>query len=226
MADDIFGSSTAAPAATATTATTAAPAAESASAAGAFDDLDDDFEGLEDAKEGSADDDFANISRSGLDDFNPVFDSSPPPSQATKSESVNTNGAFGTESSFDFASLSTTSAGGSTTMGAPSGTNSGAAQPQKANQPDHDWDALFASLDDAPAATSPTAPTAANGNGSTKEPTAQEQTRPTPGRALTEEGKHDDPLLKDLTSMGYSRTDALAALEKYNYNLDRVSLPG
>ena len=51
---------------------------------GAFDDLDDDFEGLEDAKEGSADDDFANISRSGLDDFNPMFDSSPPPSQRRK----------------------------------------------------------------------------------------------------------------------------------------------
>jgi epidermal growth factor receptor substrate 15 len=185
--------------------------------------LDDDFEGLEDAKEGSADDDFANISRSGLDDFNPVFDSSPPPSQAAKSESANTNGAFGTESSFDFASLSTTSAGGSTTTGAPSGPNSGAAPQNKG--PDHDWDAIFASLDDAPASTSPTAPTATNGNGSAREP-GQEPTRPTPGRALTEEGKHDDPLLKDLTGMGYSRTDALSALEKYNYNLDRVSLPG
>jgi len=39
--------------------------------------IEDEFDGLEDAKEGSADDDFANISRSGFDDFNPVFDSSP-----------------------------------------------------------------------------------------------------------------------------------------------------
>ena len=48
--------------------------------------------------------------------------------------------------------------------------------------------------------------------------------RPTPpGRALTEEGAHDDPILKNLTSMGYSRQDALQALEKYDYNLERVS---
>jgi epidermal growth factor receptor substrate 15 len=34
---------------------------------------------------------------------------------------------------------------------------------------------------------------------------------------------HDDPILKNLTSMGYPRGDALAALEKYDYNLERVS---
>jgi hypothetical protein len=44
-----------------------------------------------------------------------------------------------------------------------------------------------------------------------------------PGRALTEEGEHDDPILKNLTGMGYARGDALAALEKYDYNLERVS---
>ena len=34
----------------------------------------------------------------------------------------------------------------------------------------------------------------------------------------------DDPILKDLTSMGYPREEALQALEKYDYNLDVVSL--
>jgi epidermal growth factor receptor substrate 15 len=33
----------------------------------------------------------------------------------------------------------------------------------------------------------------------------------------------DDPILKSLTGMGYSRADAVAALEQYDYNLDKVS---
>ncbi|KAI1428767.1 hypothetical protein F5Y12DRAFT_630750 [Xylaria sp. FL1777] len=42
------------------------------------------------------------------------------------------------------------------------------------------------------------------------------------GRALTDEGKHDDPMVKNLTGMGYLRADAVSALEKYDYNLERV----
>lgn len=156
-----------------------------------FDDLDDDFEGLEDAKEGSADDDFANISR---DDFNPVFDSSPPASQA-KSEST----AFGNESTFDFVSHS--SAAGSTT--------------QQKTADSHDWDAIFAGLD------SPNNITPPGGAGEGSADKQGERPGP-PGRALTEQGEHDDPILKSLTSMGYSRSDAVAALEKYDYNLEKV----
>lgn len=191
-ADDIFGSST-----------IPAPAHHNPppAAKGAFDDLDDDFEGLEDAKEGSADDDFANISRSGLDDYNPMFDSSPPASQA-KSEST----AFGNESSFDFiSSNSATSAPGQSTNG----------------QQSHDWDAIFSTLDSP--TTAPAQPVHSNNTGPPKEETAESRP-PAPGRALTEAGEHDDPILKNLTSMGYSRPDALAALEKYDYNLERVSL--
>ncbi|PHH81951.1 hypothetical protein CDD83_3399 [Cordyceps sp. RAO-2017] len=167
----------------------------------ALDDLDDDFEGLEDAKEGSADDDFANISR---DDFNPVFDSSPPASQ-TKSEST----AFGNESSFDFVTANPAAVGG-----APPG--SGASQQKAADN--HDWDAIFAGLD-SPSAVSPQAmanPTAGGDEGKEARP-------PPPGRALTEQGEHDDPIVKNLTGMGYSRTDAVAALEKYDYNLERAA---
>lgn len=156
-----------------------------------FDDLDDDFEGLEDAKEGSADDDFANISR---DDFNPVFDSSPPASQA-KSEST----AFGNESTFDFVSHS--SAAGSTT--------------QQKTADSHDWDAIFAGLD-SPSNLAPPGPGGEGGGD-------KHADRPEPpGRALTEQGVHDDPILKSLTDMGYSRSDAVAALEKYDYNLEKV----
>ncbi|OAA35662.1 EF hand domain protein [Metarhizium rileyi] len=179
-ADDIFG--------------TATPAAmpQKAAAKGVFDVLDDDFEGLEDAKEGSADDDFANISR---DDFNPVFDSSPPASQA-KSEST----AFGNESTFDFVSHS--SAAGST------------AQQKTADS--HDWDAIFAGLD---SPSNPTLPGLGGEDGGDKH---TERPAP-PGRSLTEQGVHDDPILKSLTDMGYSRSDAVAALEKYDYNLDKAA---
>lgn len=34
---------------------------------------------------------------------------------------------------------------------------------------------------------------------------------------------HDDPLLANLMVMGYSRADAVEALERYDYNLERVS---
>ncbi|KAK4102492.1 hypothetical protein N658DRAFT_506128 [Parathielavia hyrcaniae] len=264
--DDIFGPPGAAASSTAPTASK-----------GAFDDLDDDFEGLEDAKEGSADDDFATISRSGFDDFNPMFDSSPPPSQH-KSDSAHTAAAFGTESSFDFASLSGASVAGSSHGGPAAGatgsapaaaavsTPAGGAQPQQAGgsakpaaasqtqmaavESQQDWDALFAGLDDAAAtptasshilatggggsngeigaaagaatgsgtaeASGSLAPGGSGGGGSSSRPIA-------PGRALTEEGEHDDPILKNLTGMGYSRPAALAALEKYDYNLERVS---
>lgn len=183
----------------------------------AFDELDDDFEGLEDAKEGSADDEFANVSRSNLDDFNAVFDSSPPPSQP-RTESTNVSNAFGTESSYDFGNVSTTSAGtaSATTMANTSTTAGSAKNPTPPNN--DEWDALFTDLPPA--------------KDSTTEKSTEESRSPTQnlsperpsfaGRALTDEGKHDDPMVKHLTGMGYSRADAVNALEKYDYNLERV----
>lgn len=176
-----------------------------------FDDDFDDFDDLEDAKEGSADDDFANISnheRAGLDDFNPMFDS--PPASKGQEHAAQSNG-FGTSNAFgDFSSSPVTT------------------QPPLAVQAvndSHDWDAIFAGLDE-PATTAPVetpkaepAPALNNGSSSTA------PDRPQIGRALTEAGVHDDPILKNLTGMGYPRNDALAALEKYDYNLERVGSP-
>ncbi|KAK0389742.1 hypothetical protein NLU13_3315 [Sarocladium strictum] len=199
--DDIFGTANTGAAHDAQSAAPSNPPAKSA-----FDDLDDEFEGLEDAKEGSADDDFANISRSGLDDFHPVFDSSPPASQA-KSEST----AFGNESSFDFVSAHSVSGAPAPATTNPSQQGTGEA---------HDWDAIFAGLDspstNAAAPTTEEAPTAPADKSTASRP-------PPPGRALTESGEHDDPILKNLTGMGYTRTDALSALEKYDYNLERAA---
>ncbi|RDA82509.1 hypothetical protein CP532_3177, partial [Ophiocordyceps camponoti-leonardi (nom. inval.)] len=169
----------------------------------ALDDLDDDFEGLEDAKEGSADDDFANISHN---DFNPVFDSSPRGSQ-TKSDPA----AFGNESSFDLVGSSSgapTAAGGQQQQQQQQ-------QQQKAAADNHDWDSIFAGLD---------SPSAVSGQGASKDEAGKAEARPShTGRALTDKGEHDDPMVKGLTGMGYSRADAVSALEKYDYNLERAA---
>jgi epidermal growth factor receptor substrate 15 len=173
-----------------------------------FGDDFDEFDDLEDAKEGDADDEFAKTSteRSGLDDFNPMFDSPP---QSKGAEHAPQNG-FSNDSMFgDFTSSP------QTTQPKPSAS----ASATNAVNDNHDWDAIFAGLD-GPAARDPSpvkidAPTS---NG-----TALAPERPQIGRALTEAGVHDDPILKNLTGMGYARNDALAALEKYDYNLERVS---
>ena len=182
-----------------------------------FEDDFDEFDDLEDAKEGDADDDFANISahdRSGLDDFNPMFDS-PPPSKTNEHASHGSTG-FGSDGFGDF-----TQSPRQTTQPTPAPT------PATTTVNDnHDWDAIFAGLDSpAPAVTSsppPTAPEAAKPLGNGTSSTTVPKERPQIGRALTEAGVHDDPILKNLTGMGYPRTDALAALEKYDYNLERV----
>jgi epidermal growth factor receptor substrate 15 len=169
-----------------------------------FDNDFDDFEDLEDAKEGDPDDDFANISAlDRSDDFNPMFDS-PPQSKGTD-HSTHGNGFNSSDGAFgDF-----TSSPGPTTATTAAVNDS------------HDWDAIFAGLDGPgteAAAPPPAAETSKPLNNGTNAPP-----RPQVGRALTEAGVHDDPILKNLTSMGYPRGEALAALEKYDYNLERVS---
>ena len=181
-----------------------------------FDEDFDDFDDLEDAKEGDPDDDFANISvhdRSVLDDFNPMFDS--PPAPAKVQHSATGSSGFGGDSAFgDFTQ-----------------------SPRQVTQPvvnansntvndSQDWDAIFAGLDGpapTPAASEPAPEPKPTNNGTSAASPAKE--RPQIGRALTEAGVHDDPILKNLTGMGYGRADALAALEKYDYNLERVSYP-
>ncbi|KAJ5493389.1 hypothetical protein N7539_002135 [Penicillium diatomitis] len=71
----------------------------------------------------------------------------------------------------------------------------------------HDWDALFAPLEGAKAA-----PEESDGNANTK----------APGWALGTETGEDDLLLQRLTGMGFPREDSLAALEKFDYNIDKA----
>ena len=107
--------------------------------------------------------------------------------------------------------------------------------PPPADTP-HDWDAIFAGLDtparDAeddfgppppatpPTATSPKATTASGPPPPT--PRSPRPERPVLGRALTQGTEHDDPILKRLTAMGWNREESLAALEKFDYNIDKV----
>jgi len=186
-----------------------------------FDDFDHDFDDLEDAKEGDLDDDFANISahdRSVAIDFDPTFDS--PAASKTSHYTAPGSSGFGSDSNGfgDFTQ-------------SPTASQSTAGLAAASTADSHDWDAIFAGLD-APstAAKEPTtsaapkdavATSSAKINGTTAPATS---TRPQFGRALTEAGEHDDPILKDLTAMGYSRKDAISALEKYDYNLERVCL--
>lgn len=174
-----------------------------------FDDDFDEFDDLEDAKEGDADDDITNVSTS-IDDFNPMFDS-PPPKVADHPQAQN---GFGGENVFGEFTTSPQS-----THPKPAGPGGNAVNDS------HDWDAIFGALDastptgEAPAAETTNLPKeSSNGTSPGLAPD-----RPQIGRALTEAGVHDDPILKNLTGMGYPRTEALAALEKYDYNLERVS---
>lgn len=73
----------------------------------------------------------------------------------------------------------------------------------------HDWDALFAPLDNA----KPAAEEAANGS----DPKS-------PGWALNTDSGEDDQILQRLTGMGFPREESLTALEKFDYNLDKVCL--
>lgn len=54
-------------------------------------------------------------------------------------------------------------------------------------------------------------------------PQSQKLQRPHTGRALSTGTEHDDPILKRLTAMGWSRQESLDALEKFDYNIDKVS---
>lgn len=73
-------------------------------------------------------------------------------------------------------------------------------------KPTHDWDALFSALEPAPSPP-PASAIAANRQ---------------PGWALSADSGEDDAILKRLTGMGYPRDESLAALEKYDYDLNQV----
>ncbi|EAW23497.1 EF hand domain protein [Aspergillus fischeri NRRL 181] len=77
----------------------------------------------------------------------------------------------------------------------------------------HDWETLFAPLDNAQGASTGT-------NGATQ-PAASGDGKP-PGWALQTDSVEDDQILQRLTGMGFPRDESLAALEKFDYNIDKA----
>ncbi|OJJ47946.1 hypothetical protein ASPZODRAFT_166022 [Penicilliopsis zonata CBS 506.65] len=75
----------------------------------------------------------------------------------------------------------------------------------------HDWDALFAPLETA--------------NGAAQPEASEQGDSKVPGWALAADPGEDDMILQKLTGMGFSRDDAVAALEKFDYNIDKASKP-
>jgi epidermal growth factor receptor substrate 15 len=130
-------------------------------------------------------------------DFDFSFDS--PSHKNTASSSIDA----GHGGSSEFFSFDNAHAATAHTTASPNGADAKAG--------DHDWDALFAPLDGAKPATG-------------EEPTNGSDPK-APGWALATDSGEDDLILQRLTGMGFARDDSLAALEKFDYNLDKVSLP-
>jgi epidermal growth factor receptor substrate 15 len=128
-------------------------------------------------------------------DFDFSFDS---PSQANHGASSSTDAGQGGSSDF-FSFDNNVHAPTAQSTTSPNGGDSKAAG--------HDWDALFAPLAGAKPA---------------EEETANDASSKNPGWALNNDSGEDDLILQRLTGMGFPRDDSLAALEKFDYNLDKV----
>ena len=180
------------------------------------DDFEKEFGDLAEAKEADdkGEDDVILAGKDTFDDFNPVFDS-PTPSKTT----INPNNSSSIDNGFNEFELSNTG------YAAPN-------RPQEAtNQPtsksNHDWDALFAGLDkfESKSAEPVFQSTGHSWDKSTQPqqlPSSSEANKPTLHRGLSTGTEHDDPILKRLTGMGYPRDASLSALEKFDYNIDKV----
>lgn len=189
------------------------------------DDFDAGFDDLTDAKEDDkADDDFMFSSQrtEGLDEFNPVFDSpAASKSNTMASQQTPTGKQRGDDSFSDFEHLSSHSFGQSQTQ-----------QPASSHQ---DWDAIFGNLESSQTDKGSQQASTEFGKSSVfdtldKEEAAASSSKsplsppmPQLGRAISQGTEHDDPILKKLTGMGYARNDALSALEKFDYDINKVS---
>ncbi|KAF2734867.1 hypothetical protein EJ04DRAFT_492668 [Polyplosphaeria fusca] len=183
------------------------------------DDFDAGFDDLTDAKEADekADDDFGFSSQHrDFDEFNPVFDSpAASKSNTMASQQTPTGKPFGDDSFGDFEHL-TQSLGQSKSQ-------------QPTTSSSQDWDAIFSGFPDSSSQDKTQQSTGDLGKSIfdrlDKEEAASSSKAPMPslGRAISTGTEHDDPILKKLTSMGYGRKEALTALEKYDYDINKAA---
>ncbi|KAI4762880.1 hypothetical protein E4T52_05114 [Aureobasidium sp. EXF-3400] len=202
-----------------------APVAPQETTRDAFDDDFDNFDDLAEAKEASGEGfDFGFPHHQNTDEFDSNFDS---PAQSTLhtassvQETPVTSTAPSGFSNFD-------SNTGSAHQPIPIAIPFGSTHEPQAQQP-HDWDAIFSGLDTPAPQVEPTPNFGSNSRSNDGAATpkasssAQLSSMPVLGRAISAGTEHDDPILKRLTGMGYQREKALDALEKYDYDIDRVS---
>jgi epidermal growth factor receptor substrate 15 len=152
------------------------------------------------AEDDDDDDDFAPSDNKNTADFDFSFDT---PSQQ---KTAVPGGSPGQANHSDFFSFDQqVNASNHDTAVSPAASNS---QPAT-----HDWETLFAPLDNAQGASTGT-------NGATQ-PAASGDGKP-PGWALQTDSVEDDQILQRLTGMGFPRDESLAALEKFDYNIDKA----
>ncbi|KAK4630892.1 hypothetical protein CLAFUR4_03836 [Fulvia fulva] len=223
---------------TPTASTSAVGSAAPSKSKNAFDDFDA-FDDLSEAKEADrvgTDFDFGSNGEQSTE-FNPAFDSPAVSMTNTMASSQQTPVAASRTlhhpessglSSFGQSASSTSAFSGAT------GESSIQHTPQDAKQ---DWDAIFSGLDnskevDTSLPTDPWGAPPTNGSSSTPQfahgfpspPSipVSKPSMPDRGGAITPGTEHDDPILKRLTGMGYPRMEALQALEKYDYDINKA----
>lgn len=183
-------------------------------------DFDAGFDDLTEAKEADdkADDDmFSSQHRETFDEFNPVFDSpAASKSNTMASQQTPTGKAYGEDSFSDFEHLSKS-------FGQPV-----APQPASSSQ---DWDAIFSNMESSQdkglhhssGDLGKSVFDTLDREGAVASSSKQlSPAMPQLGRAISTGTEHDDPILKKLTGMGYARGDALDALEKFDYDINKV----
>lgn len=168
------------------------------------DDFDDAFDDLSEAKEADdkGDDELNSARKDAFDEFNPTFDSPHPTKSAGYPSSTFT--AHGDFRDFE----SSIGVSGQ----AP---NIRQQNEQKPIASTGDWDAMFADIG------------TPHNNGVQAEPKFTPTSPPASslprGQGSTD---HDDPIVERLTGMGYPRESSVRALEKFDYNIDKVfSIP-
>ncbi|KAH6313414.1 hypothetical protein HBI38_156800 [Parastagonospora nodorum] len=184
-------------------------------------DFDAGFDDLTEAKEDDKTDDdfmFSSQRSDGLDEFNPVFDSPAASKSNTMASQQTPTGKQRADDSFsDFEHLSQH-------FGQPQ-----APQPSSSNQ---DWDAIFSNLESSSTDKNSQQASTEFGKSSVFDTLDKEEAAassslapqmPQLGRAISTGTEHDDPILKKLTGMGYARNDALDALEKFDYDINKAA---
>ncbi|KAI2007173.1 Homocysteine/cysteine synthase [Ophidiomyces ophidiicola] len=177
-------------------------------------------------------DDFESSFNKDPSNFDMSFDSPAARSKLATNSNVSQNTSGPSAANADFFSFSPANTQQTTKENPPAAQRSTSTSPPPPSS--HDWDALFSVLDEAkgqndtgkastnPKTTEPptfTEPSQANIKATASPPPQTKQ----PGWALNAESGEDDLILQRLTSMGYARDESLAALEKFDYNLDKAA---